>query len=151
MSVEYNFQIKLVKKENKDLLVTNIIESLINAGWSLFSGDNNIIYTDIGDDDNFDFIARNITKDEYYNIVQQKQLQCETIAFAMFYLENNCRYRIDIIITSEFEIILSPDDITKKMLSVKLDLLDVNWYFCKILPHLTNPNMSVESFSFCKN
>ncbi len=151
MSVEYNFQIKLVKKENKELLATNIIESLVNAGWSLFSGDNNIIYTDIGDNDNFDFIARNIAKDEYYNIVQQKQMQCETIAFAMFYSESNCRYRIDIIITSDFEIIFSPDDITKKMLSDKFELLDVNWYFSKILPYLTNPNMSVESFSFCKN
>lgn len=150
MSVEYNFQIKLVEKGGKKIVASNIIDCLVSSGWGLFSNDNNIIYTDIGDNDNFNFVAKNIDQDDFYKIVDQKQMQGETIALAMFYLESNCKYRIDVIITSDLEVIVSPDDLTKKMLSDKIDLLDVNWYFSKILPNLTNKKMSVESFSFCK-
>ena len=146
MSVTYNIKINIVRREKIDLSSTDILESLIDAGWSLFSEENLIIYTDIGDDDDFNFMSKSMN--QYYTIVKQKQKNDEVIGLAMFFLEDNYRYRIDVIITSEFEIIISPDDATKKMLSYDLDLLDVNWYFYRIIPYLTNKKMLVESFSF---
>ncbi len=148
MSVTYNIKINIVRREKIDLSSTDILESLIDAGWSLFSEENLIIYTDIGDDDDFNFMSKSMNKNQYYTIVKQKQKNDEVIGLAMFFLEDNYRYRIDVIITSEFEIIISPDDATKKMLSYDLDLLDVNWYFYRIIPYLTNKKMLVESFSF---
>ena len=148
MSVTYNIKINIVRREEIDLSSRDILESLIDAGWSLFSEENLIIYTDIGDDDDFNFMSKSMNKNQYYTIVKQKQKNDEVIGLAMFSLEDNYRYRIDVIITSEFEIIISPDDATKKMLSYDLDLLDVNWYFYRIIPYLTNKKMLVESFSF---
>ena len=148
MSVTYNIKINIVRRGKIDLSSTDILESLIDAGWSLFSEENLIIYTDIGDDDDFNFMSKSMNKNQYYTIVKQKQKNDEVIGLAMFFSEDNYRYRIDVIITSEFEIIISPDDATKKMLSYDLDLLDVNWYFYRIIPYLTNKKMLVESFSF---
>ena len=148
MSVTYNIKINIVRRQKIDLSATDILESLIDAGWGLFSEENLIIYTDLGDDDDFNFMSKSMNKNQYYTIVKQKQKNDEVIGLAMFFLEDNYRYRIDVIITSEFEIIISPDDATKKMLSYDLDLLDVNWYFYRIIPYLTNKKMLVESFSF---
>ena len=57
------------------------------------------------------------------------------IAFALFYRENSNTYRIDMLIISKFQIIISPDDGTRKMLHSSFGILDVNWYLLKILPH----------------
>lgn len=150
MSITYNFQINITKRKENSLSSTDIIESLIEAGWSLFSENNLIIYTDVGDDDGFNFLSKPMNKREYYDIVNKKQRNKETIALALFRSENNCRYRIDVIITitSVFEVLISPDDATRKMLSNDLKILDVNWYISRIIPYLTNEKMLVENFSF---
>ena len=36
MSITYNFQINITKRKENSLSSTDIIESLIEAGWSLF-------------------------------------------------------------------------------------------------------------------
>ena len=102
----------------------------------------------MGDSDDFDFLVKTITKEEYLDIANRKEKNNETIALALFLLEKDYRYRIDIIITPEFDILISPDDKTKKILISNLKVLDVNWYFLKILPALSNKNMIIESFSF---
>ena len=148
MSITYNFKITIVKRENANLLSMNIIDSFLENGWSLYSEKNEIIYTDIGDNDDFDFKAKSMSKNEYFDIVNQKEKHHEIIAVAMFYLEEYHRYRIDVILTPEFDILISPDDITKKMLSSSLNILDMNWYLCKIMPALINKNMLVEGVSY---
>ena len=146
MSITYNFEISVYKKEGISSI--HIIESLLEAGWSLYSEKNEIIYTNVGDTDDFDFLAKTITKEEYLNIASQKEKNNEMIALALFLLEEDYRYRIDIIITPEFNILISPDDKTKKILISNLKILDVNWYLLKFLPALSNKNMIIESFSF---
>lgn len=148
MSITYNFEINIARRNENNLSSTDIIESLIEAGWSLFSEENLIIYTDVSDDDEFNFLSKSMNKREFYDIVNKKQKNEETIALALFRSENNCRYRIDVIITSVSEVLISPDDGTKKMLSNDLKILDVNWYISRIIPYLTNEKMLVENFSF---
>lgn len=150
MSVEYNLKIKIIKRGKNKIYAQDIIEALVNEGWSLFSEGNTIIYTDVLDGDDFNFVSKNIKKEDYYEIVSKKQKYGEPIACAMFYTEDRYIYRIDVIITSDFEVIISPDDLTKKMMNCENELLDMNWYICKIIPKLSNKNMIVESFSFCK-
>ena len=70
------------------------------------------------------------------------------IAFALLYRENSNTYRIDMLIISKFQIIISPDDGTRKMLHSSFGILDVNWYLLKILPPLFNVNLRIESFLF---
>ena len=120
MSITYNFEISVSKKEGISSI--HIIESLLEA--------------------------KTITKEEYLNIASQKEKNNEMIALALFLLEEDYRYRIDIIITPEFNILISPDDKTKKILISNLKILDVNWYLLKFLPALSNKNMIIESFSF---
>ena len=79
MSVTYNIKINIVRREKIDLSSTDILESLIDAGWSLFSEENLIIYTDIGDDDDFNFMSKSMNKNQYYTIVKQKQKNDEEI------------------------------------------------------------------------
>lgn len=147
MSADYNFEISIAQRGNFVLSSVGIIEIFLKAGWSLYSEKNEIIYTDVGDNDNFNFLKKPMGEIEYFNIVNEKEKNNEMIAFALFCFEE-CRYRIDVIITPEYEILISPDDATKKMLIPNLNILDVNWYLCKLLPPLTNKNMLVESFSF---
>lgn len=148
MSITYNFRITIAKRGNVNLLSMNIIDNFLKTGWSLYSEKDEIIYTDIGDNDNFDFKAKSMSKNEYFDIVNQKEKNHEIIAVALFYLEEYYRYRIDIMITPEFDILISPDDMTKKMLLSSLNILDMNWYLCKIMPALINENMLVEGFSY---
>ena len=89
-----------------------------------------------------------MSKSRYYDIVVKKQTNGETIAFAMFRSENNLRYRIDVIITPIFDVLISPDDGTRKMLPPDFNILDVNWYLVRTIPYLTNEKMIVESFDF---
>ena len=63
MSITYNFQINITKRKENSLSSTDIIESLIEAGWSLFSENNLIIYTDVGDDDDFNFLSKPMNKE----------------------------------------------------------------------------------------
>ena len=73
------------------------------------------------------------------------------IALALFCLEDNYRYRIDVIITPDFESLVTPDDETKKMLIPNLNILAVNWYLCKILPPLTNKKYYLKVFRLYKH
>lgn len=57
MSVVYQFTVSLAKRNGSALSAVHIIENLIGAGWSLFSEKNKIIYTDVGDEDDYDYIA----------------------------------------------------------------------------------------------
>lgn len=148
MSADYIFGINIAQQRNANLTSVNIVKCYLEAGWSLYSEKNQIIYTGVGDNDEFNFLANSISEAEYFDIVKQKEKNNEIIAFSLFCLEENYRYRIDIHITPEFEIIISPDDATKRMLNSNLNILDVNWYLCRILPPLTNKNMLVESFTF---
>ena len=148
LSITYNFRITIAKRKNVNLLSMKIIDSFLEVGWRLYSEKNEIIYTDIGDNDDFDFKAKSMSRKEYFDIVNQKEKHHEIIAVALFYLEEYNRYRIDVIITPEFDILISPDDATKKMLSSHLNLLDMNWYLCKIMSALTNENILVEGFSY---
>ena len=137
MSITYNFRITIAKRKNVNLLSMKIIDSFLEAGWRLYS-----------ENDDFYFKAKSMSRKEYIDIVNQKEKHHEIIAVALFYLEEYNRYRIDVIITPEFDILISPDDATKKMLSSHLNLLDMNWYLCKIMSALTNENILVEGFSY---
>ena len=146
MSVSLLFEFRVVKREN--FTSVNLIESFLKEGWNLYSEKGEIIYTDIGDIDDYDYKANRISEKEYFNIVIQKERNNETIAFTLYWLEADDRYRIDVLITPQFEILISPDDETKKMIESEIKILDVNWYLYRILMTLTNNNILVEGYSF---
>lgn len=148
MSVSYNLKISVSSREPTGLSTVSIIQCFLANGWSLYSEDDKIIYTTVGDDDDFDFLAESIGTDEYFEIVNQKERKKENIAFALFYLEECIRYRVDIILTPSHDIIISPDDMTKKILLPAFNILDVNWYLGKILPSFNNDNILVEGITF---
>lgn len=147
MSVSYSLTIGVIKKENTTSFSVDIIKSFLEFGWTLYSQNNEIIYTDVGDEDNYDFCARNISVDEYFEIVEAKEQNGEIIAAGMFLFEEKCSYRIDLLITPDFKIIISPDDATQKVID-DIDILDVNWYLGKTLPALKDRDIFVESISF---
>lgn len=147
MSVSYSLTIGVNKKENTTSFSVDIIKSFLEFGWTLYSKNNEIIYTDVGDEDNYDFRARNISVDEYFRIVEAKEQNGESIAVGMFLFEEKCLYRIDLLITPDFKILISPDDATKKVID-DIDILDVNWYLGKTLPALKDRDIFVESISF---
>lgn len=153
MSVTYHFGIEIVNRGERDLSVTDVIERFIAAGWSLFSDSNTIIFTDINDRDDYNYLSKHIGQNEYYDIVRKKQENEEPVAFAMFRSEDHRKYRIDVIIVpkledSRFEISISPSDGTRKILSANQEMLDINWYLIRVIPYLTNDRMAVESFSY---
>lgn len=148
MSVDRTFTISIAERKGEKPSAVNIISCFLKFGWSLYSDQNKIIYTDVGDSDDFDFLAKQITESEYFRIVEQKESRGEVIAFSMFYEEGCRRYRINTLIMPNCEIVISPDDETRKMLMPDLNILDTNWYFCKILPPLLNSNVLIEAFSF---
>lgn len=134
MSVDRTFTISIAERKGEKPSAVNIISCFLKFGWSFYSGQNQIIYTDVGDSDDFDFLAKQITESEYFHIVEQKESRGEVIAFSMFYKEDCHRYRINTLIMPNCEIVISPDDETRKMLMPDLNILDANWYFCKIIP-----------------
>ena len=146
MSVSLLFEFRVVKREN--FTSVNLIESFLKEGWNLYSEKGEIIYTDIGDIDDYDYKANRISEKEYFDIVIQKERNNEIIAFTLYWLEADDRYRIDVLITPQFEILISPDDETKKMIESEIKILDVNWYLYRILMTLTNSSIHVESYSF---
>lgn len=148
MSVDYNFEIRIAARGSYKLSALDIVRHFLENDWSLYSEKNEIIYTDVGDNDDFNFLAESISEAEYLHIVSQKEKNNELVSFAMFRSEGNCMYRMDVIITQGFHVLISPDDETKRMLASNPDILDVSWYLCRILPALTNQNMLVESFSY---
>ena len=146
MSVSLLFEFNIVKSEG--FTSVNLIECFLKEGWSLYSEEGEIIYTDVGDIDDFDYQANCFSEQDYFKIVSQKERNSEIISFRMYWLEQNDRYRIDVLITPQLEILISPDDETKKMLEPELKMLDVNWYFYRILMTLSNSGIIVESYCF---
>lgn len=143
MSIFYTLEVDIVKR-NINTSFIDIIESLIYGNWSLFSKEGKIFYREIIDDDDFEFFAEKITKNDYYKIIKDKK----NISFSMFRFEKNIDYKIDIMIFEDYKVIISPDDKLKKMISFDLKILDLNWYLVNIIPFLNNNLISVESFSF---
>ena len=148
MSVDRTFTISIAERNGKKPSAVNIINCFLKYGWSLYSARNHIIFTDVGDGDDFEFLAKHITESEYFHIVEQKESRGEVIAFSMFYEEKCSRYRMNTLIMPNCEIVISPDDETRKMLIPDLNILDTSWYFCKILPPLLTANILIEAFSY---
>lgn len=148
MSVNRMFEISFAESDSTWLSAVKIINCFLEFGWSLYSSQNEIIYTGLGDSDGFEYLKQHISEKEYLNIVKQKESEGEVIAFSLFYEENSNIYRVDILITPEFQIVISPGDGTRKMLNSSLGILDVNWYLLKILPPFFNANVQIEAFSF---
>lgn len=148
MSVDRMFTISFAESESAKLSAEKIINCFLEFGWSLYSSQGEIIYTGLGDSDDFDYLIKHISEKEYLNIANQKELQDEVIAFSLFFEENNDRYRINVLIIPKFQIVISPSDGTRKMLNSTLGILDVNWYLLKILPPFFNANVQIETFSY---
>ena len=68
--------------------------------------------------------------------------------FEVRYEYRNIKGIQSILITPKYEIVLSPDDETRKMLIPDLNILDVNWYFSKLLPALLKSDFIIERFSY---
>lgn len=150
MSVDRTFTISVAERRGTKLSAVNIINCFLEFGWSLYSAQGKIIYTAVGDSDDFEYFEKHISRSEYFHIVEQKELRDEVIAFAMFYEENCISYRMNTLIMPSHEIVISPDDETRKMLISDLNILDTNWYFSKILPPLLNSNILIEAFSYAQ-
>ncbi len=148
MSVDRTFSISLAERKGEKLSAVSIIGCFLEFGWNLYSSQGKIYYTDVGDDDYFNYVEKRITEEEYFNIVEQKEAHGEIISFALHFMEKSDRFRMIILITPKYEIILSPDDETRKMLVPNLNILDVNWYFNKILPPLLKSDFIIGSFSY---
>lgn len=148
MSVDRTFTISIAERGGKKPSSVCIINCFLKFGWSLYSSQNKIIYTDLGDSDDFDFLNERITESEYFRIVTQKELSEEVIAFSLFYEEDHCRYRINVLIMPDRAVVISPDDETRKMLIPDLNILDTNWYFRQILSPLLNADILIETYSF---
>lgn len=65
MSATYLFEIDIIKRKESDLSATDLIESFIAAGWSLFSENSTIIFTDTNDIDDYNYLSKHIEKNEY--------------------------------------------------------------------------------------
>lgn len=48
MSLNYSFKICITQREDQSLKSVDIIKSYLEAGWSLYSEKNQIIYTEVG-------------------------------------------------------------------------------------------------------
>ena len=148
MSVDRMFTISFAKSDSANLSAEKIINCFLDFGWSLYSSQGEIIYTGLGDSDDFEYLTERISKIEYLNIAKQKELQDEVIAFSLFFEENSSRYRINVLIVPKFQIVISPSDGTRKMSNPTFGILDVNWYLSKILPPFLNANVQIEAYSF---
>ncbi len=148
MSVDRTFSISLAGRKGEKLSAVSIINCFLEFGWNLYSAQGKIYYTDVGDDDYFNYVEKRIAEEEYFNIVEQKEALGEVISLALHYMEKSDRFRMIILITPKYEIVLSPDDETRKMLIPDLNILDVNWYFSKLLPALLKSDFIIERFSY---
>lgn len=55
MSVDRTFSISLAERNGKKLSAVSLINCFLEFGWNLYSTQGKIYYTDVGDDDSFDF------------------------------------------------------------------------------------------------
>lgn len=148
MSVVYDFEIVVSSKSEQLLLPEDIIESLRHAGWDLYTRNGQILFTALGDKDDFDIISQKISRQEYYKIAEQKYRCGETVSFSMFCDENGSEMRIDVMIMPDFTVAVFPDDFSKKILPGAGKLLDVSWYTPRLIPCLNNEKMIVERYCF---
>ena len=58
MSVDRTFIISIAERNGKKPSAVNIINCFLKYGWSLYSARNHIIFTDVGDGDDFEFLAK---------------------------------------------------------------------------------------------
>ena len=84
MSIDYGLSINLHCKKGV-LSVIDIVKSLTKGGWSIFSEDNKIIFTDVGDCDDFEYVSRSMSIETFYDIVDKKKANQEVVAFAVVF------------------------------------------------------------------
>lgn len=73
MSMNCFFKINITQRDDAKVTPADIVKCYLEAGWSLYSEKNLIIYTGVGDNDDFGFLANSISETEYFDIIKQKE------------------------------------------------------------------------------
>lgn len=138
-SITIQFCSKLVVEQ------LDIIDVLNNAGWTT-TDHGKISYLPLGDTEMFDWqFQHDISHEELYSILNNKQAAGETIGIVMSWQNTNIGGIFLVYPNNEISISLSINR-QKMLLENKYSLTDFNWYLAKLLPPLENA-FGVECFS----
>ena len=142
MSVSASLNITLASRDNQPLSSRKIIDSLLNSEWCLVNN-NKIYYLPLGDDDDFDWQENQITKDNFFEIVKQKEDTKEIIGVGLTWA--NTDIGVILLIHTNYQLSFS---LTVNRKKLQGNITNFNWYLEKILPCFETSFMTVENFSF---
>ena len=129
---------------SKDIVC--LIESLCDAGWTVFNSNGKIEYLPFGDDEDFCWCEDVITEDELKKIISSKQNNNELCGVNLFYRGTD--HGVSLLARNIEEVMVSIS-INRKTISEGNDALsDVEWYFSKIIKVLHEDTSLQISYKF---
>jgi hypothetical protein len=122
--------------------VVEIINKLIDFGWSL-NDNGQISYLPLGDNDDFNWIRENISKEKLMNILIKKESQNELIGIAMTW--NTSEIGGEFLFWGRGEISINLN-INKKLQNNLFT--DVNWYLEKLIIAFIDMGLKIEKYTY---
>ena len=139
MAVEAMIEINMVRYSLKIMDVINVFEKI---GWKCLNSNNKVEYLPLGDDDDYDWQEKDISKEELNKLIELKQESTEKIGINMFY--DNGEEGVTLLADDTKQIILSLS-INRKTLS-NTEHTDIAWYMEHIIQKLIQEKCEIDYY-----
>lgn len=147
MSMMSSIDFKLSEKHCKAIDRLGVIESIIESGWKCREHDG-IHYLPLGDQGEFDWQIEDISFEQLFEILRQKQ-ECNEL-IGMTLLWENTDVGVILLFHADGTLSFSTN-INRVALDAECSgrkLTDMNWYLERLAPAIHNAGYSVEFISF---
>lgn len=145
MSVDASIDIQLARKDNKEILASDLIKTLIEGNWRVYNN-RKIKYIPLGDREEFNWKQDELQLEEFIKIVQDKERENELISVIIYW--KNTDISCTLMIFSELEIAFGITGNRKILKSIRSHrVTDVNWYLERTVGILEE-GYTIENFKY---
>lgn len=131
--------VKLRPKMPYSFNSTNLIQLLLDNGWSISNSEGMVAYLPVGDNDSFNWQCVHMTEEELWRIIGVKTENNELIGLQLYWKSDNPG--LDLLVSHSrddggdyFDVNIGMDLYRKDIIS-ELSLPNYNWYARHILTH----------------
>lgn len=126
--------------------IVDIIKLFDEIGWRYYDSGKNIVYLPLGDDDNFDWQKKFLSKNELHKLINSKQNNFEQIGLNL-YCENSEEGLI-LLAKNTKEIVIDLNINRRTVENNRESITDIGWYFNNIIQRLKEKGCPVDYIKF---
>lgn len=143
MSREASFEINCERYSDR---ISEIIFLLNKLGWKYYDTENTICYLPLGDDDDFNWQNKYLSKDQLQELISNKQDSSELIGLILYY--ENSDEGITLLAKNTKEISIDLNINRRTLGNNRESITDIGWYVNSIIQSMVNSGCVIDYIKF---